>query len=267
MKYHCPICGSESVKNKIIGSYIQCSVCHSLFTTSFPSQKTITEKTNRWASSICSTSVVKKATKDIKKRIELIKKETKGKTLLDVGCGDGSFLLAVKNGSFTVSGMDIAKPFQEYLSKQGISMYSSLKTIPSRLYDIVTCFDVIEHTTNPEDFIEELHRITKPKGYLLLTTPNAGSVSARVLGKRWWVLGPEGHYVLFSVQSLQNFLEGNGYKIISAQTDTFTQWFQPANRKKNKVLNKCVYLLMIIFLPLLYRVNFGDNIQILARKK
>jgi 2-polyprenyl-3-methyl-5-hydroxy-6-metoxy-1,4-benzoquinol methylase len=273
MKYRCPSCGFESTKNKVIGSYIQCSACHSLFVTSFPSSKTFTERNNAWATHLCE-GVIHPVSKDIKKRIEYIKKNTKETSLLDVGCGDGRFLMAAKENDqpagrqgFIVSGMDIAKPFQKFVSEQGIPMYSSLKDIPNRSYDTVTCFDVIEHTVDTNSFIKELYRIGKPKSLLLLTTPNAQSISSRMLGKKWWVLGPEDHYVLFSVASLQKFLVNNGYKILDTKTDIFTKWFQPTTSKRNILFNKCVYLLIVVFLPFLYRLGLGDNIQILARKR
>lgn len=39
-------------------------------------------------------------------------------------------------------------------------------------FDIVTCMEVIEHVENPERVLEELHRVLKPNGLLLLSTPN-----------------------------------------------------------------------------------------------
>ncbi|KUP05260.1 methyltransferase family protein [Bacillus coahuilensis p1.1.43] len=43
--------------------------------------------------------------------------------------------------------------------------------IPANTFDIIICTEVLEHTLNPFDAVEELKRILKPKGKLLLTVP------------------------------------------------------------------------------------------------
>lgn len=42
--------------------------------------------------------------------------------------------------------------------------------------DVIYCSEAIEHLLNPESFLQEIKRVTKPKGYLLLTTPNEPNV-------------------------------------------------------------------------------------------
>jgi len=101
---------------------------------------------------------------------ELIK--GKGKNLLDVGCGppsdkmkDGSFLRFLCYGI----GMDIVKrdvPFP--------FLVAGIEAIPfkDKSFDIVTSIEVIEHVSNPDVALNELARVLKDDGTLILTTPN-----------------------------------------------------------------------------------------------
>jgi SAM-dependent methyltransferase len=50
-----------------------------------------------------------------------------------------------------------------------ITKYNS--HIPAESYDIITCLEILEHTVNPFSAIEELRRILKHNGYLLLSAP------------------------------------------------------------------------------------------------
>jgi len=45
------------------------------------------------------------------------------------------------------------------------------KEVPSSTFDIIVCTEVLEHTLNPFLAIEEIHRLLKPEGVLLMSTP------------------------------------------------------------------------------------------------
>jgi 2-polyprenyl-3-methyl-5-hydroxy-6-metoxy-1,4-benzoquinol methylase len=52
---------------------------------------------------------------------------------------------------------------------------------PDNSFDVVTCIEVIEHLKYPWLLVEELHRITKSGGTLILSTPNISSFFSRLL--------------------------------------------------------------------------------------
>ena len=54
-------------------------------------------------------------------------------------------------------------------------------------------FDTIEHIWNPREVITRLLDNIKPNGYLILSTPDAGSLTAKLLGKRWAFMTPPEH--------------------------------------------------------------------------
>ena len=52
--------------------------------------------------------------------------------------------------------------------------------LDSNLFDIVISIETIEHLENPFHFISELHRVTKPNGLIVITTPNVHSIRSRL---------------------------------------------------------------------------------------
>ena len=79
-------------------------------------------------------------------------------------------------------------------------------------YDVVVLFDVIEHIDPPSAALAHLRRLLRPKGLLLMVTPDAGSVSSRLMGARWPHLLVE-HVVLFSRRGMRTALQEAGFDI------------------------------------------------------
>ena len=115
-------------------------------------------------------------------RYELIAEELERlaiepRRVLDGGCGDGS-LLAVVSGRLRcgeLHGMDVAANVP--LHKLGIPVQFQQqdlgKPIPAPLhgqYDLVLCSEVIEHVANDDMVLENLARLTKPGGWIVLST-------------------------------------------------------------------------------------------------
>jgi 2-polyprenyl-3-methyl-5-hydroxy-6-metoxy-1,4-benzoquinol methylase len=98
--------------------------------------------------------------------------------VLEVGCGEGRGieLLAGKASSFTA--VDKIKPIVERLKKKYpearlLTMnIPPLTGLPDNAYDFVVSFQVIEHIQDDDLFLREIHRVLKPGGTAMLTTPN-----------------------------------------------------------------------------------------------
>ena len=99
-----------------------------------------------------------------------------GNRILDVGCGDGHFALYIKDKFNKIFGAEIAKEAAFIAQKQKV--FTSVMDLNSSLsyqdntFDVVTCMDVIEHLLDPDSLIDEIYRVLKPDGQLVLTTPN-----------------------------------------------------------------------------------------------
>jgi SAM-dependent methyltransferase len=80
--------------------------------------------------------------------------------------------------------------------------------------DAVTCWDVIEHVPDPRSALERLRGRLKPGGRLFLSTPDAGSLLARLLGRRWHYLDPLQHINVFSRKNLEDTLARCGFRVL-----------------------------------------------------
>ena len=103
-------------------------------------------------------------------------KNINGTTILDVGCGSGELLQRLKDKD--VYGVDVGKEFIRYcLSHCGYAKVSKQNAehldFSSCSFEDVICSEVIEHLESPMKALREFHRVLKPNGRLILTTPRA----------------------------------------------------------------------------------------------
>ncbi len=92
-----------------------------------------------------------------------------GKTALDMGCGDGFWSEKLIGLGYRVTSVDHAI---HYPKAQAIDLEGDLP-FPDESFDLAWSTDVIEHLYRPERIIQEIKRVLKPGGLLLLTTNNS----------------------------------------------------------------------------------------------
>jgi 2-polyprenyl-3-methyl-5-hydroxy-6-metoxy-1,4-benzoquinol methylase len=142
--------------------------------------------------------------------------------LLDVGCSCGYFIdVALETGfdaygiEFSSVAIGMASPAARPRIIQGnVNTLDSAHTA----FDVITAFDIIEHTDNPLDFLQNLKSILKPTGIMVLTTPDTGHFLRPLMGSRWPMLQPLQHTFLFSKASLSRALQLAGFIDIEITT-------------------------------------------------
>ncbi len=99
--------------------------------------------------------------------------------LLDIGNGDGDITLMLKQAARVdeVFGIDISAEAVAAAKLKGINSYQQnidVDPFPFQdtYFDIIYCGEVIEHLFNPDHLLNEIHRLLKPDGICILTTPN-----------------------------------------------------------------------------------------------
>lgn len=129
------------------------------------------------------------------------KKETK---ILEVGSGLGYLTYALNKEGYNTLGVDISATAVDQ-AKQNYGNYYFCNDIFSyaekkkECYDIVILTEVIEHVNEPIEFLKALLKTVKPKGYVLLTTPNKSIFSSDVI---WASDNPPIHCWWFSEKSI-----------------------------------------------------------------
>ena len=110
--------------------------------------------------------------------------ELAGQEILDAGCGVGAFSEPLV-GRNTVYGVDFSVKSLEFAAARGLqTMQGDLTALQfdTGKFDVVLCIGVIQLIENYLPVINELARVTKPGGLLLIQTLHRGSIQRKVLG-------------------------------------------------------------------------------------
>lgn len=153
---------------------------------------------------------------------------TKKEKILDLACGDGATSIIIKKLSGgEVTGVDFSQYALDVAKKEGIrTIRADLEKtlpIPDTSFDTVFWGDNIEHLFNPQVTLNEIYRVLKPNGRLVLSTPNSAYWRYRLFylvtgripdteynGKKQWDWS---HIRLFDISLLQQFLQESGFSI------------------------------------------------------
>lgn len=101
-----------------------------------------------------------------------------GGNLLEIGCGFGRGLETLKDNCSNYTAIDKNDKLIAWLSDKYKNFTFIFQNIPpftgleDNTYDFVVSFQVIEHIKDDDLFIKEIHRVLKPGGKALITTPN-----------------------------------------------------------------------------------------------
>lgn len=148
--------------------------------------------------------------------------------LLDVGCGYGFFLQAMQGLCSTVTGIELSAGEAAYArQKLGLNVRQGTLAeaqFPDSCFDTVTMWEVIEHLPDPLGYLQEIRRILKPGGLLVISTPNACCLTAKVTGNHWRLWAPPEHLYYFCMSSLKRSCLKVGFRIQSAFT-LGVDWF------------------------------------------
>ena len=129
-----------------------------------------------------------------------------GGKLLDVGCGEGSFLRLAQSVGWDVIGLDPDPKAVTNAADQGLTVYEGGVEYfngKTELFDVITLSNVIEHLHEPVKVLAACYTLLKPGGELWLETPNIDSFGHLRFGKNWRGLETPRHLVLFSRHSLR----------------------------------------------------------------
>ncbi len=150
--------------------------------------------------------------------IRLIRRHSKGTSLLDVGCASGHFLIAASRAGFEAKGLDVSEAATQRVRELGFEAWTGSPDaveIEER-FDVVTLWETIEHLPNPDAVLRRIRSWLKPDGILVVATGDNTSLLSRILGKRWWYLVPPDHVVYYNPRALTIVLERNGYQVATS---------------------------------------------------
>ncbi|MCE1255394.1 MAG: class I SAM-dependent methyltransferase [Anaerolineae bacterium] len=152
-------------------------------------------------------------------RLKRIHKEFfPGCTLLDVHSGPGLFTSEAVKFGWQADGIDPSEA-EVYVARRR-SPWSHFYVghiesaiFPAGSYDVITLWNVIEHTDSPRKVIERLSPWLSPGGLLVMTLPNINSFEAKIMGAQWPLLKRDSLWY-FTPAAIKKLLSELGYEKI-----------------------------------------------------
>jgi 2-polyprenyl-3-methyl-5-hydroxy-6-metoxy-1,4-benzoquinol methylase len=93
--------------------------------------------------------------------------------------------------------------------------FSSFDEMPAEKFDLITCFEVMEHVPFPKDTVATMVSMLKDQGAILFSTL-LQPASFESQGLNWWYAGPRnGHVSLYSTPSLAHLFKHHRMKVAS----------------------------------------------------
>jgi len=139
--------------------------------------------------------------------------------MIDIGCAFGYFIEAAAARGWTVEGLEVSEYAAEVARRNAkvpihAGTLSGLR-LPASTYDIVTMWDMLEHSFDPTAELMETNRILRPEGHLFLTIPNAGSFLASTMGSHWYGFKKVAeHNYFFSKDTLGRLFAKTGFRAL-----------------------------------------------------
>lgn len=166
----------------------------------------------------------------------------KGKSLLDIGCADGTTTRQLQKiiPKVKIVGIDYYKSAIQYAKTKKSKIkfvHGDVHNFPfgENSFDIVTAIETLEHLENPKTALKEIYRILRPKGYLLIGQ-DTDSFLFRIIWFAWtkWKgsVWKNSHINCMKPEDLKKALKAQSFKIEKSKTVNFGMEIFIRARKK-----------------------------------
>ena len=274
-------------------SYVECVNCHLIYLNPMPDrnqldeiypedyqpyQKAIEEETFFLLKIIRSVNIANR-----RKWIERITKIKSGK-IMDVGSATGIFLNEMKKHDWECTGIEPSHYAASYAKEkfQLNVLNGTLEEfeLDNNQYDVITYWDVFEHTFSPSQQLEIVYKILKKNGKLVINIPNVKSFDHKLFKNSWVGYDIPRHLFVFNEIALKNYLTKHGFRLVAKKCIipsyygsilSLRNWLKVKNFSKEKLLFKFLYFpgIRFIFEPILAIINslgYGTVITFFAEK-
>lgn len=159
--------------------------------------------------------------------------------ILDIGCGYGFFLDAMRRRGWQGEGVELSAPAAAYArQRSGLPIHTcAFADAPlTGLFDVVTLFYVIEHVPDPVATLGDVARRLRPGGLLYLRYPNTTPLLAvPALARRLGLMQAPSHLQDFAGRSMARLLDAAGFTPLETTIAAGTSSDQPVRRVISRV--------------------------------
>lgn len=141
------------------------------------------------------------------------------KPVADIGCGCGAFLDFLKGVASYVIAIEPSEIYRRIMDEKGFATYPYTKDAMrdwAGKVDVATSFDVIEHVSDPAEFMADVYSLLSCGGQAVIGTPTDAPVMRRLLGENYEkkLLFSTQHLWIFSEKNLRALAQKAGFKKI-----------------------------------------------------
>lgn len=260
----------KTIKERFL---LECQRCGLQFIRPLPDAESLSkiysDYYKAWAIEKYGQEISKMKTKTFKNYISKINQYISAGKLLDIGCATGELMSVAQENGFDAYGVEISpqgiNKCKELFGENKI-VAGNLKTtdFPPDFFDIVTLCDVIEHVSDPVTFLDIIYRILKPKGLLMIATPDTLSWVKKLMDSHWLQYKEE-HIYYYNRYNISRYLSSRFSKLILSPVYKNLTLEYCSNILKTQCRNKIIYNIVkaLEYLPdaiklYIFRVNIGE---------
>lgn len=235
---NCPVCNNNEFRPflKVKDHFLTkqdftlqtCPKCGLVLTNPFPEKQEIgkyydsdeyyshPEKSTSFFSQIY--EAVKKV--NIKYKFKVATSGLQKGSLLDIGCGSGDFLNYAKEQGWNICGVEPNEKARQYSKDKTKSKILSPDEVLSQadhLYDVITMWHVLEHVEDLNWQCQQLKRLLKPGGRLIIALPNIHSYDAQHYKEYWAAYDVPRHLYHFGFSTIRLLLSKYGFNFLKRE--------------------------------------------------
>jgi SAM-dependent methyltransferase len=146
-----------------------------------------------------------------------------GGRFLDIGCGRGFLVAGMARVGMEAEGLEPSESAAARAREAGLNVTCGLLHevgYPTRRFDAISIYHVLEHTEQPLEILRECRRILKPGGELVVGVPNFDSLVFALVKSTWTGLQLPTHLQHFTPASIRMIAESAGFTVESMLTDS-----------------------------------------------
>lgn len=163
----------------------------------------------------------------LSKKYSMIRELTQGRSIMDIGCATGEFLAMMKKNGWEVLGIEP----DEKTRKQAEKLHSlpvfpeaHLNSLKDSSFDVISMWHVLEHVSDLRARMNDVQRLLKPGGILIIAVPNPESWDAHYYKTYWAAYDVPRHLYHFTKKSMDNLLSHFSFsvkKIVPMKFDSY----------------------------------------------
>lgn len=171
----------------------------------------------------------------LKNKLSLINNLNASKgSLLDIGAGTGDFLLVAKDNGWKSIGIEPSEKARTIAKSKGVELKSSLSEFENHSFDVITMWHVLEHVPNLDEQIQELKRLVKPNGSIVIAVPNFKSYDANYYKEFWAAYDVPRHLWHFSKTAIEKLFAKEDLELVKILPMKFDSFYVSLLSEKYK---------------------------------